>query len=229
MHSLSPDSLDPLRDALQALEADFEGPLTACLDPDDLAACAAGSLPPERRPAALGHLAECRDCRLAMASLARALESPAVREALASLPGRHATRDRGRFRIALPVAAAAAAVLFVALWAGGVPAPGPAHRAPAITAADNPEPISPLGATRQVDALRWSAVPGVDRYRVTLFDAVGQMLFEAELQDTLILLPDTIGLLPGRAYFWKVEARTGWDRWSASPLLEFSVDQGREP
>jgi hypothetical protein len=229
MQSQPRDSLDALRDALQALEAGFPAALTTCLDADVLAACAAGTLPAELRPAALGHLAECRDCRLTMASLARALESPAVRAELASLPDGRAARGDDRLRFALPAAAAAAAVLFVALWTGGGPPPEPAHRAPAITAADNPEPISPLGAARRVDALRWSAVPGVDRYRVTLFDAVGQMLFEADLQDTLVLLPDTIGLLPGRAYFWKVEARTGWDRWSASPLLEFSVDQGREP
>ena len=139
MQSQPPDSLDALRDALQALEAGFPAALTTCLDADVLAACAAGTLPAELRQAALGHLAECRDCRLTMASLARALESPAVRAELASLPDGRAARGDDRVRFALPVAAAAAAVLFVALWAGGVPAPGPAHRAPAITAADNPD------------------------------------------------------------------------------------------
>lgn len=227
MNSHSPQSLDALRAALQELEAAGRpAPTSPCLDADVLAALASVSLPASLRPAALSHLAECPDCRAATSSLARALADPAVRGAIASLPGVSAGRERRLFRYLLPAAAAA---VFVALWAGNGARPEPGHRAPAITAADTPEPIAPLGADQRADALRWSAVPGVDRYRVTLFDAVGRMLFEAELQDTLVMLPVTVELLPGRAYFWKVEGRTGWDRWSASPLLEFSIERGPKP
>lgn len=196
-----------------------------CLDTDVLAALASASLSPGLRPEALGHVAECPDCRAAVSSLARALANPDVSRAMASLAGTTTVGSRRLIRFVLPAAAAA---LFVAIWAGGNTPPEPRHRAPAITAADNPEPIAPLGPEQRADALRWTAVPGVDRYRVTLFDAVGRVLFEAELQDTLVMLPRTVELLPGRAYFWKVEGRTGWDRWSASPLLEFSVE-GRTP
>jgi hypothetical protein len=36
-------------------------------------------------------------------------------------------------------------------------------------------------------------------------------------------VPDSVTLLPGQAYYWKVEADTGWDRWVSSRLVEFSV------
>jgi hypothetical protein len=71
--------------------------------------------------------------------------------------------------------------------------------------------------------LRWSAVPGADRYRVNLFDSRGLSLYEAEFTDTVAALPDSIALIAGRAYLWSVDARIGWDRWSSSPLTTFSV------
>jgi len=73
------------------------------------------------------------------------------------------------------------------------------------------------------DTLRWLGVPGADRYRVTVFDAPGQVRYETQLAGTVALLPDTVVLVAGRPYLWKVEARTGWDRWSASELVEFSL------
>ena len=228
MHSRSPKSLEPLRGALQALEeAGRPTPSTPCLNTDVLAALASEGLPPGLRLAALSHLAECGDCRSTTASLARALADTTVSGAIAALSSPADRGGRRRFSVVVPAAAAAA--VFVALWAGGGTPRSPLHRSPAITAADTPVPIAPLGTGRRAGALRWGAVPGVDRYRVTLFDAVGQLVFEAELQDTLVTLPDSIELRPGQAYFWKVEGRTGWDRWTASPLFEFSVEREREP
>ena len=75
--------------------------------------------------------------------------------------------------------------------------------------------------------LRWSAVPGADRYHVTLFDAGGRLVYEAQLADTAATLPDSVRLVAGQSYLWSVEARIGWDRWSSSPLTEFSVVGGR--
>jgi len=66
-------------------------------------------------------------------------------------------------------------------------------------------------------------VPGADRYRVTLFDASGHVLYETQLAGTVAVLPDTVVLVAGRPYLWKVAARTGWDRWSPSELVEFSL------
>ena len=63
-------------------------------------------------------------------------------------------------------------------------------------------------------------------YRVVLFDAGGRVLYEAQVADTSAPLPDSVTLVPGRPYLWKVEARTGVARWSASDLVRFSIAPG---
>jgi len=74
-----------------------------------------------------------------------------------------------------------------------------------------------------VNDLRWSHVAGADRYRVTVFDATGGVVYTAEASDTVVAFPDSVPLVPGAAYLWKVDARTGFDRWAASVLAEFRV------
>ncbi len=64
-------------------------------------------------------------------------------------------------------------------------------------------------------------MPDADRYRVTLFDASANLLFDVQTTDTSATLPDSLHIVPGRSYLWKVEARTAWDRWAASELIEF--------
>lgn len=49
------------------------------------------------------------------------------------------------------------------------------------------------------------------------------MLYEAEVAGTTAAIPDSVRLVPGPRYLWKVEARIGFDRWSASELIEFSI------
>jgi hypothetical protein len=77
--------------------------------------------------------------------------------------------------------------------------------------------------------LRWTSVTGADRYRVTLFDAQGLVLFETQVGDTIARLPDSLTFARGQTYLWKVEARTGWDRWAASELVEFSIPGSAAP
>ena len=191
---------------------------TACLDDHTIAGLAAGTLDAAARPSALSHVAGCGRCRDAVASVARALSDSSVAREIAKLAG----SGRRRFlRIALPVAAAA--VLLVAVW----PRDGRlTHRGPPAPGRAVPAPISPVGPVTDAKTLRWSAAIEADRYRVTLFDAQAQVLYESQLGDTAVALPDSIVLAPGRPYLWKVEARTGWDRWVASGLVEFSIAQG---
>jgi len=58
---------------------------------------------------------------------------------------------------------------------------------------------------------------------VTVFDATGGVVYAAEVADTVVTFPDSIALVPGDSYLWKVDARTGFDRWAASELVEFRV------
>jgi hypothetical protein len=196
-----------------------------CLDEDTLAELVDGALEPPRRADAMRHLAGCARCRGAVASLAEALASPEVAAAAASRP-----RARRLLRVGIP-AAAAAAVLFVAVL--GRPAgrsdPPPAHRAPADTSAERPLALSPVGPGVRPESLRWQSVGGADLYRVTLYRADGRVLYARELRDTTTGLPDAIRLAPGGSYLWMVEARTGWNRWSASPLFEFTVRRDGSP
>jgi hypothetical protein len=72
-------------------------------------------------------------------------------------------------------------------------------------------------------------VPGTGEYRALLFDQGGQVIYEVELADTIAPLPDSVSLVPGRQYLWKVEARIDWDHWSSSELVRFSVPSGQVP
>jgi hypothetical protein len=187
-----------------------------CLDDATLAALAEGALDATARAKALPHLAGCPRCRGVVASVSRALADRSVATEIARLE-----RTQRRYWIALPIAAAAALVLAL-----GVPRwleQGPTHRGPPGADQAAPRPLAPIGTVAAATTLRWASVAGADRYRVVLFDAAGRVVYENQLADTVANLPDSITLAPGPPYLWKVEARMGWDRWSASELVRFSI------
>jgi hypothetical protein len=200
-----------------ALRGDTGAVTPHCLNDETIAALAEGTTGSEARAVAMQHLATCARCRLAVASVVRALADPAVAR---EIP----TAGRGRrrlLRIAVP-AAAAAAILLIAM-PSRQDERAPSHRAPTITAVASPAPVSPVGIVADAEALRWHGVSGADRYRATLFDDAGAVVYETQTVDTTVTLPETVALQAGRSYLWKVEARTGWGRWSASELVEFSI------
>jgi hypothetical protein len=128
----------------------------------------------------------------------------------------------------LPATAAAALLLVVSLPKSSHDNRR-AHRERAITAVAGPVLDSPVGAVAGATVLRWSTVAGADRYRLTLFDARAHVVYETQLTDTVAVLPDSIVLVPGQRYLWRVVARTGWNRWSASDLVEFRIVPGVQP
>jgi anti-sigma factor RsiW len=168
------------------------------------------TLPAADRARVEAHLSECRDCRAELIAVTRVLRG----------------RERPR-RVLLPLAAAAAVLVLVVPWSRltQIRQPGqPVLREPASTTAVAPTviaPRGPAGGTRFV----WSAVSGADRYRITVFTRDGSVAWETQLAETTVALPETLAtpLAPGARYFWKVEARVGWQRWVSSELTEFSV------
>jgi len=212
---------DRVRLAL-ALHASAPGaaPTAACLDDEAIAALAEGSLDPAVRAASLPHLAECPRCRTAVASVARALNDPAIRREVAVLGSERQRWVRRVGRIVLPLAAASVVVLLSRPPARD---DDPTHRAPTITAASAPVPILPVGAVADARRLVWTRTDGADRYRVTLFNDLGAVVFETEVADTATLVPDSVVLAAGRRYLWKVEARTAIGRWTASGLVDFTL------
>jgi hypothetical protein len=194
-----------------------------CLDAETVAALAEGTLDAEAGARALKHLATCVHCRGAVASVAAALADGPITHEIEVVEGR---RRRGGpvLRVAVPLAAAA--TLLLLLWSPTNDAPG-THRGGGTQGRDVvPVPVGPIGAVANVRSLDWTRVVGSDRYRVTLFDAQGEVLYETEVNDTTAALPDSVRLIPERPYLWKVQARTGWDRWSASDLVEFTIARG---
>lgn len=222
---VQPDSAENLRNALTAqlrqLERPGDTPDLGCLDFSVIAALADGSLSQKDRVAAIVHLADCAPCRRTLASVARTLADRSVAREVRAV---EAVWRRRLLRVALPAAVAAALLLIVMPWPARED--GPNHRAPTITAVDSPTPRSPVGIVANAALLRWAPVSGSDRYRVVLFDGAGRVLFEIETADTLLAVPDSVPLTPGRPYLWRVEARTGFDRWSESALIEFTIGGG---
>ena len=212
------DHLDRLRGYFHTRETPIARP--DCLDEHTVAALADGTLDAAARGRALAHVATCALCRRAVASVAEALAAGPITHEIEIVEGRR--RRRGPvLRVAVPLAAAATVLLL--LWS---PAKDPfgRHRGPPPPPpATIPIPRSPVGAVAAVNDLRWSHVTGADRYRVTVFDATGGVVFATEASDTVVAFPDSITLVPGASYLWKVDARTGFDRWAASELTEFRV------
>ena len=166
----------------------------------------------ERREVEL-HLARCTECRDELVAVTEILQ-----------PEREPRRIP--WRILAPVAAAAAAVTLVVAgpWSLGGRDDSPQHRdAPAQVSAA-PTPVAPLGSVSEVEELVWLGVDGADRYRLTLYDSEGEVLWKATTADTTVELPDSVVLNTRSRYLWRLEARVGWDLWEASDLIDFTIE-----
>ena len=202
-------------------------PTPQCLDDDTLAALAEGRLGPEARDTALAHVAGCDRCRRVVASVARAIADPEVAREVRAVELAGRPRVRRFTAVGLGVAAAAALVLLA--WPSRIEDPLSSHRARPITAAAAPEAVRPVGTVAEAGSLSWKPVSGADRYRVTVFDAVGSVRYETELADTVLSLPDSVLAAPGETCWWRVDARLGFDRWVGSTLIEFTVEDVSRP
>jgi hypothetical protein len=157
------------------------------------------------------HLAECDSCRAEVLGL---------RPIVSAQPP--------LYRAAPWLAAAAAAVILMVAWPRDAGTPDLIHRESPVTATVSPRALSPSGLTGLPLTLRWSPVPLANSYLARIYDAQGSVLFERETTDTLLVV-GRIGLRPGIPYYWKVEARSGFDRSAASPLTEFMLRSSERP
>jgi anti-sigma factor ChrR (cupin superfamily) len=185
------------------------------LDIVSLARYLGGAGTSDERTRCEAHLSECPDCREEMVE---------VRRILATAPSRR--------RVSLVPLAAAAAVLLL-VWTGIIDREpvGDATRdseAPP-TLALAPRPLAPLGRVSRLDGLLWSAVPGVARYRVTLFTSEGRAAWQITTTDTFVALPDTLHLAVATPHYWQVKAETGYGRWVESELVAFTMPRPDAP
>ena len=203
------------------------GATNQCLDELALAGIAEGKAQGPAGDAALAHLAGCGRCRRQLAALMALLGDPVIAREVARIHDRPRRARRPLVAVAGLVAVAAMVLLMV--YPRGRSVDSNATRDPTITAVSAPSAIGPIGEVARPPSLIWSRVDGATSYRATLFDSTGTVLFELQLADTTTVIPSTVELVPQRAYLWKVEARTGWDRWSSSELFEFRVESAVRP
>jgi anti-sigma factor RsiW len=195
-----------------------------CLDELVVADFVDGRLGPDTRGPVVAHLLSCARCRSVVKATSRLSAEMTVMDQ---------TPARRWRRWSIPLGlAAAAALVFLLLPRGGDDGSSPNLREPTDTrnqaaAAQGPIhaplPIAPRGPVARVDELLWASVTGVERYRVRLYNDDGDVLWTTETADTLVSLPDSVGLSPLATYFWKVEAQTEWKRWVSSDLVEFRL------
>jgi len=180
------------------------------LEVDETAAYVDGSVTGEERARMAAHLAACADCRAEVVDVSRIVRSA----------GASRSRNHGLWIPA--VMAAVLALVWVAPRALRQQS-APQHREEAVTMTVAPRPLIPNGSVDAVSELVWSSVPSATSYRVRVFDAEGTVLWESERTDTVAAVPASIALRRQTAYYWRVEAHTGFDRRAASELVEFSL------
>jgi hypothetical protein len=185
-------------------------PRSGHLDAMEVAAYVDGALAADVRQRVEAHLADCVECRDEVVDASR-------------LAAQVVAPKAPRWRLLIPVAAAAALLLMVR---GGSREDPLDHREAPVTTTVAPRGLTPVGPVDSVGLLAWSSVPSSDAYRVRLFAGDGTVIWDGETRDTTIALPASVALESGRLYFWKVEAQTGFGRSAATELIEFSVRRG---
>ncbi len=232
-----------MREIASLLQSPADGALETkdCFDELTVADILDNGVDFTQHPELILHLSACSRCRDQVTSVARALRHPSVAAEIdhAAFPSELRVTRSWRFvGLGALTAVAAAAAFMVAGPLAGKRASRPlvsvtnaqTHREPGMTTTTAPSLIAPIGALAAADTFRWTSVPRADRYRLTVFDRDGIVVWEADVGDTAIAWPDSIPGRRGTTYLWKVEARTGWDRWVASEMVEFSLpDKGRIP
>ena len=190
-----------------------------CLEESAIADFVEGRLAPAARAPLVAHLVTCARCRSVVAATGHLLTDESVAR---ELPRVH---QRRWHRWSLPVGLAAAAAALLLVWPRSTTdvEPVPGLREPPLAGPVTPRPILPQASVVHVDRFIWSSVPEVDRYRLRLYDDQGGLLWTAEAADTTVSLPDSVRLSPEATYVWKVEAQIDWQRWAASPLVDFRV------
>jgi len=193
------------------------------LDGESIAAFVEGNTPPADRPDVLAHLLDCADCRQAVASVARLLETPDVRREIDRLNAFPRKQRRRVMTAAVAAGVLAAGLLFMFLPASWRTAQ-PRYREESLTGASAPRLVGPIAVATVADAFRWTSVPRADRYRITVFARDGSVVWETQTRDTAIALSALAGRMTSDTILWRVHAHVGWeDRWASSDLAMLVV------
>lgn len=208
-------------------------PSRDCLEMDAIVAVAEGSRS-NIDEAAVMHVARCSHCRMRVATAAQLLADATIRSEINALePGRRAGRPRwSRRNLTVSGLVAAAAAVIVVLGPmrsdvrndqRGVSAEPQRERGTVAAALRILSPAQIVGLS---DSLRWTSLPQADLYRVRIWNSEGTVVWTADTQSTTVPIPAVLeSAVP---YLWEVSARTGWDRWVSSDLVELTLPPRRQ-
>jgi hypothetical protein len=129
---------------------------------------------------------------------------------------------KGRTAAALAAAAVLAGLLLVRPSKLDEESP-PVHRDEATGVEVAPSLRAPAGVVAVVGSFEWTQVPAADLYRITVCDAEGAVVWEAETRDASITPPDGTGFEPDTRYAWTVAASVDFDRWVSSEFIDFTI------
>jgi len=183
-------------------------PRTQHLSAADVAAYVDQQLSGVERNRVEQHLADCRECRSEIVAVSRVVRG---------------LRRPWRWAVLAPLAAAALVVVMLAPWHQDEQ---PVLREPAVTTIVAPTAIAPRGRVAELSLITWSTVPRSTQYEITVFDSAGTIVWETRVADTLATVPHDLKLVRGRAYYWKVAARTESNRWVSSEFATFTLLRG---
>lgn len=216
------DKVNRIRDSVGALVADVASVASGEHVSDDTIALLADGETSKVTAEEIVHVANCAECRSRLSTLAETLEDDSVKSELLALEPM--VSQRRSSRTILPYAgglAAAAAAAIVLLGPMRTRSTEPIHRETAITTTAAPRILSPARLSLPADSLRWTSLPQADLYRVRVWDTEGTVVSTVDTRDTTIAVPSEIRA--GVQYMWEIKARTGWDRWVSSDLVELTL------
>jgi predicted anti-sigma-YlaC factor YlaD len=171
----------------------------------ELAAFLDGGLSSSERHRVEAHIDICDMCRAELVQVGRAVERPGKQ-------GGGATGPLLR-RWWIPAAAAAGivAILIVPRFTTRPPATDGQTRAARVADGEGRRRIDVISPADDVTVpaahmtFAWHAI-NADIYRIKLLTESGDSIWAKETTDTTVVVPATVSLSPGRAYFWKVDA-----------------------
>jgi hypothetical protein len=185
----------------------------------DVSAYLEGTLSQTVRMQLQAHLAECAECREEMVELSRML--------------RMQPQQRPVVRWAVGLGIAATLALMVGRLPGGPgTTPSGTPSAPLERGLSTEEdgqisvwsPTAGASLRRDSLVLAWSPAGGSDvRYRTTVSDSSGRVLWTASTPDTILRVPPSLFLPGGRTYYWYTDALLSDGRSLTTGVQEFRM------
>jgi hypothetical protein len=163
--------------------------VTMHLSPGTLSGYIDDDLSADERERAEAHLASCVECRAELAEVRRLL----------------GPRVRGWWPVLVPIAAAAALLIFV-LPRDSDPASGTRAGPPAELPLEIVAPMPSAVIAPGPVTFTWRGAGEGASYSLTLQESDGRVAWTALLADTTAALPDSLALGPRRTWFWFVDA-----------------------